>query len=189
MPKDWRAFYSLSHTYTACSCPKDRYHNMEKNAEDEECFLGTSSQLGHWFQPEFSGWVWKAFRLQLFYPSLQPPLPTTMGWQLTLKSPLEVTVKARLPSSFPIIFVLLLRTSSLFSSSFIFSQWHFTSKHTFDQEKHLFQIITPSSQSSPESPQHQCLSWVMHGMEAHTVCSRHWNHGNTPDERCYLGWS
>lgn len=59
----------------------------------------------------------------------------------------------------------------------------------WNRPKNSFQIISPSSQSPPESPHHQWLSWVMHGMEAHTVCSRHCNHGNTPDVSWSLGGS
>lgn len=133
--------------------------------------------------------VWKTFKLEVFHPNPQPALPTAVGWALTLQSPSGITAKSSPPSSFPTIFVLLLRVTLLFSSCSICSRWLSISKCILDQGKNSFQIITPSSQSPPESPQHQCLSWVMHGMEPHTVCSRHRNHGNTPDESCYLGWS
>lgn len=149
------------------------------NMKDEEHVLGTSLHLGHLFQPEFPTWVWKMFKFQVFNPNLPRALPQLWGEGSS----------GKVLQNFPIISILLSWMMFFFPSGFIASQWPSASKCTLEQGKNSFQIIIPSSQSPPESPQHQCLSWVIHEMEPHTVCSRHWNHGNAPDVSCSLGWS
>lgn len=146
--------------------------------KDEEHVLDTSLYLGHCFHPQFPTRVWKTFKFQVFNPNLLPALPTAMGWRLKLQNSSDLSHHFH-PALVNDVFVFFM--PYLLPVTLCFEM------HIGTGQK--FQIITPSCQSPPESPQHQCLSWVMHGMEPHTVCSRHWNHGNAPDMSCSLGWS